>query len=138
MPLYVNRCACWYQWSAVCLVTVGLTCSACGSNGLTAPDAIVANQSGSASLFQDGSATITGSIYEMTVDGIVPISDAVIEVIDESASMQRERSDADGFYTVSIRRGNVAITASRDGYKPKTWRLTLLDDITLNFSLSPF
>ena len=138
MALPLNRYVCWYQWSAVCLVTVGLACSACGSNGLTAPDAIVANQSGSASLFQDGFATIAGSIYEMTSGGIVPISDAVIEVTDESASIQRERSDADGFYAVSTRRGNVAITASRDGYKSKTWRLTLLDDVTLNFSLSPF
>ena len=137
MALHLDRYVRWYRWSAICLVTVGLACPACGSYGPTAADAIAANQSGSASLVQAGFATIAGSIYELTADGTAPISDAIIEVTDESASIQRERSGDDGSYTVSTRRGNVTITASRDGYKSKTWRLTLLDDLTLNFGLSP-
>lgn len=69
--------------------------------------------------------------------GDPPIPDAVISVTDADGSIKTVSSDENGFYQILVRPGDVSITASKEGYEARTWQLTLLKDLVLNFGLIP-
>ena len=112
---------------ALSVLTVAL--AACGG-GLSAPSAI---QQPSAPAIEV--AVITGHVYANAV-GHLPIASARVEVNAADGSSTSVASDAAGAYRISVRRGSVTITASREGYEAKQWQFDLLNDTVLNFSLN--
>jgi carboxypeptidase family protein len=82
--------------------------------------------------------TISGYVYFQHPSGGEPLlANAVISVQDVDGSPRMVLSNADGFYTISVRSGQVAITASKEGYEAKVSHFVLLNDTVLNFSLDP-
>jgi hypothetical protein len=80
-------------------------------------------------------AVISGQIYA-NAQGHAPIAASRVEVNEADGSSTSVASDADGAYRISVRRGSVTVTASREGYEAKQWQFDLLNDTVLNFSLS--
>jgi hypothetical protein len=80
-------------------------------------------------------AVISGQIYANAL-GHAPLAAARVEVNAADGSSTSVASDADGAYRISVRRGSVTITASREGYEAKQWQFDLLNDTVLNFSLN--
>lgn len=103
----------------------------CGGS-LTAPDAVPQRPSVSADL-----ATISGQVYDGSDPVYGPIAGALVKVTAGDGSGTVVTADEQGFYRASIVRGSVTITASKDGYEAKQWQFDLLNDVVLNFSLSP-
>jgi hypothetical protein len=81
-------------------------------------------------------AVISGQVYA-NGPGDSPIAAARVEVNEADGSSTSVASAADGAYRVSVRRGSVTVTASKEGYEAKQWQFDLLNDTVLNFSLSP-
>jgi hypothetical protein len=81
--------------------------------------------------------TIQGHVYARQDWGEPLLSGALILVRDADGFEMAEVTDADGFYQVSVRPGDVTISASREGYEEKAWTFALKDDTVLNFGLTP-
>lgn len=113
-----------------CLLTAALAASGCGGS-LTAPDAL------QQPVPPADVAAISGRIYASDGPIYPPIADALVEVNEADGTSATTVSDANGFYRISVRRGSVTITASKDGYEAMQWQFDLLNDTVLNFSLSP-
>jgi hypothetical protein len=87
---------------------------------------------------EDDLATVSGHIYLRDPVGAQPlVANALIWVQEADGSQRTALSNADGYYTVSVRPGSVSITASKEGYEAKVWHFMLLNDTVLNFSLTP-
>lgn len=114
------------------LAVLILTGSGCSSPSPVAPGA---TQQGSQPAAQF--AAISGQVYANVTWGNPPITDAIIRVTDADGSIKFIATDEQGFYKVLARPGDVSITASKEGYEARTWELTLLKDIVLNFGLAP-
>jgi FlaG/FlaF family flagellin (archaellin) len=117
----------FYYW----LLAAILGSFACGGS-LAAPSPIPQAAQPAADV-----ATISGRIYANDGSLYPPIRDALIEVNEADGTSGTVVTDAEGFYRISARRGSVTITASREGYEAKQWQFDLLNDMVLNFSLSP-
>jgi Carboxypeptidase regulatory-like domain len=115
-----------------CVVTVALVSSACGGS-ITAPDRIPQQFAAPT----DSRVTLSGQIYASVGPGDPPIADARLDVIDADGYRSTVPSDSSGFYRISVRRGSITVTASKEGYDAKQWRFDLLSDTVLNFSLDP-
>lgn len=114
------------------LVAFILLCSGCSSPSPIAPDS-KPQVSQPAAQF----ASISGQVYAKVTWGDPPIPDAVIEVAEADGTIRTVVTDDTGFYAISVRAGDVSITASKEGYEARTWQLTLLRDVVLNFGLAP-
>ena len=116
----------------IALLAVVLAVSGCGSPSPVAPTGTQQVAEAAAAL-----ATIRGQIFADVDWGDPAIADALVEVRKADGATTTVRSDEDGFYQVSVRSGIVSVTASKEGYEPKTWQLLLLDHAVLNFGLTP-
>src|SRR2546428_9313772 len=114
------------------LVALILAVSGCSSPSPVAPGTTRPVSEGAA-LF----ATISGQVYANVTWADPPIAEATIEVTAADGSIKTTLSDDNGLYTISVRGGNVSITASKDGYETKSWQLALVKDLVLNFGLAP-
>jgi hypothetical protein len=79
---------------------------------------------------------ISGRVYASAGPLYTAIGHAVVEVNEADGSSATVASDADGLYEISVQRGSITITASREGYEAKQWQFDLLNDMVLNFSLN--
>ena len=112
-------------------VLVTLAAFGCGGS-LTAPTAIEQRTEPAADI-----ATISGQIYSSVGPIYASIGSVEIDVNEADGSSRTVVTDSNGVYQISVRRGSVTITASKDGYEAKQWQFDLLNDVVLNFSLSP-
>ena len=81
--------------------------------------------------------TISGYIYVQSELGGEPAIPGVrVRAREEDGAQRTALTDAKGFYTLSVRWGNVSLAASKDGYEAKAWSFLLENDTVLNFSLS--
>jgi len=115
-----------------CLVALILITSGCSSRSPVAPTSSQQPAQPAAQF-----ASISGQVYANVSWGDPPIPEAVISVTEADGSIKTVGSDENGFYQVFVRPGDVSITASKEGYEARTWRLTLLKDLVLNFGLIP-
>jgi len=76
-------------------------------------------------------------VYANVTWGNPPIPDATIRVTEADGSITFVATDDHGVYKILARPGDISITASKEGYEARTWELTLLKDIVLNFGLAP-
>ena len=113
-----------------CVLILALAGSGCGGS-LAAPDPIQPRADATADLV-----TISGWVY-VTTPADTAISNAVVVVNEADGSSAAVVTNGDGFYRISVHRGSVTITASKEGYEAKQWQFDLLSDTVLNFSLSP-
>ena len=118
--------------SVIGVVALILTVSGCSSPSPVSPD--TPQQVPQPAV---PSATIRGQVYAKVTWGDPPIVEATIEVIEPDGSIRTALTDDNGFYSIPVRPGDVSITASKDGYEARTWQLTLLKDLVLNFGLAP-
>jgi ferric-dicitrate binding protein FerR (iron transport regulator) len=81
-------------------------------------------------------AVISGQIYTNAL-GHPPLAAARVEVNVADGSSTSVASNADGAYRITVRRGSVTVTASKEGYEAKQWQFDLLNDTVVNFSLTP-
>jgi hypothetical protein len=65
------------------------------------------------------------------------LSDVLITVEQADGSQSTTRTNAAGFYTVSVTRGVIAISAAKEGYQTNRSQFELSSDTVLNFSLVP-
>jgi ABC-type uncharacterized transport system auxiliary subunit len=115
-----------------CLATLILITSGCSSPSPAAPTTSPPVSQPAAQF-----ASISGQVYANVSWGDPPIPDANVTVTESDGSIKRVTSDENGFYLIFVRAGDVSITASKDGYEARTWQLTLLRDLVLNFGLMP-
>ena len=47
------------------------------------------------------------------------------------------QSNSSGQYALAVPRGTLTITASKEGYTPKSWQIDATANVVLNFSLAP-
>ena len=114
------------------LVTFILICSGCSSPSPIAPASALPVSQPAAQF-----ASISGQVYAKVTWGDPPIPDAVITVAEADGAIRTVVTDDSGFYAISVRAGDVSITASKEGYEARTWQLTLSRDVVLNFGLAP-
>jgi len=115
---------------AVALVAATLGCWGCGG-GVTAPDTMPSQAA------EVDRVTIRGQIYTSVGPEYPAIQNARIEVNEADGTNAIVTSIRDGSYLISVRRGSITITASKEGYEAKQWQFDLLSDLVLNFSLDP-
>src|SRR5262245_38431726 len=84
-------------------------------------------------------ATISGYVYQRPTAefGEPLLPDVLITIELADGSRCSTRTDGAGFYTVSVTRGIVAISAAKAGYQTNRSRFELSGDTVLNFSLTP-
>ena len=84
-------------------------------------------------------ASISGHVYQRPTAefGEPMLSDVLITVERADGSQYTTRTDAAGFYTVSVTRGIIAIIAAKEGYQTNRSQFELSRDTVLNFSLVP-
>lgn len=109
-----------------------LLCSGCSSPSPIAPGSPPQSSQPAAPF-----ASISGQVYAKVTWGDPPIPDAIIAVAETDGTIRTVVTDDNGFYAISVRAGDVSITASKEGYEARTWQLTLLKDVVLNFGLTP-
>ncbi|MGB2715653.1 MAG: carboxypeptidase-like regulatory domain-containing protein [Vicinamibacterales bacterium] len=82
--------------------------------------------------------TISGYIYqrETVQQGEPLLADALITVHHADGSESTVLSDADGFYTISVRPGSVSIMVSKNDYASQGSQFALVHNVVLNFSLT--
>ena len=115
-----------------CLTALILTASGCSSPSPVAPTTPPQVSQPAAQL-----ASISGQVYANVSWGDPPIPDAVITVTEADGSTKTVTSDENGLYVIFVRGGDVSVTAAKEGYEARTWQLTLLKDLVLNFGLIP-
>ena len=120
-------------WRCASLTAATLACCDCTAWITRGPDAIPL-----VSLGVVEHATISGWVYESSPAGDPALPDALVEVVQATDSRQdNEHVAADGSYRMSVQRGWVTITTSKEGYESTTWHFTVLQDTVLNFGLEP-
>ena len=82
-------------------------------------------------------ATIYGHVYQQPTAefGEPLLSDVVITIEGTDGSHRTTRTDAAGFYTLSVTRGIISISAEKGGYETNRSQFELTCDTVLNFSL---
>ena len=82
---------------------------------------------------------LSGHVYQRPTAefGEPLLADVLITVEQTDGSQYTTRTDADGFYTVSVTRGIVSISAAKTGYQTNRSQFELSRDTVLNFSLVP-
>jgi hypothetical protein len=83
--------------------------------------------------------TISGYVYQQETSefGEPKLTDVLITVSEGDRSPRTTRSDAVGFYTVSVRTGTISITAAKAGYGTRASSFDMSINMVLNFSLTP-
>ncbi len=83
--------------------------------------------------------TISGYVYEQETSafGEPKLANVLITVEQADRSPRTGRSDAVGFYTLSVRAGTISITASKAGYGTRASSFDMSISTVLNFSLAP-
>ena len=79
--------------------------------------------------------TVSGTVYVDATSSEQPLAGATVLVLTGGESRTATTS-ARGFYSLSIPTGDATITASKDGFVPKSWAVDVDGDVTLNFSLA--
>ena len=84
-------------------------------------------------------AKITGHVYQWPTAelGEPMLPDVLITIQQADGSHCTTRTNAAGFYTVSVTRGIISITAAKAGYQTNRSQFELSSDTVLNFSLVP-
>ena len=84
-------------------------------------------------------ATITGHVYQRPTAelGEPMLPDVLITIEEADGSRCTTRTNAAGFYTVSVTRGIISISATKAGYQTNRSQFELASDTVLNFSLVP-
>lgn len=84
--------------------------------------------------------SISGYVYaEGTVAAGEPaLADALIMVQDRERAPYSTTTNSAGFYTLSVRAGNVSITASKVGFATRETTFDIANSTVLNFSLAPW
>jgi hypothetical protein len=84
-------------------------------------------------------AKITGHVYQRPTAelGEPMLPDVLITIEQADGSHCTTRTNAAGFYTVSVTRGIVSISAAKAGYQTNRSQFELSSDTVLNFSLVP-
>jgi hypothetical protein len=84
-------------------------------------------------------ATIYGHVYRhpSAEFGEPMLSDVLITIEGADGSHRTTRTDAAGFYTLSVARGIISISAAKGGYETNRSLFELTCDTVLNFSLVP-
>ena len=84
-------------------------------------------------------AKITGHVYQWPTAelGEPMLPDVLITIQQADGSHCTARTNAAGFYTVSVTRGIISITAAKAGYQTNRSQFELSSDTVLNFSLVP-
>ena len=82
---------------------------------------------------------ISGHVYQRPTAqfGEPMLADVLITVEQTDGSQCTTRTDAAGFYTVSVTRGIISISAAKPGYETNRSQFELASDTVLNFSLVP-
>jgi hypothetical protein len=82
---------------------------------------------------------LTGHVYQRPTAefGEPMLSDVLITVEQADGSQSTTRTNAAGFYTVSVTRGIISISAAKEGYQTNRSQFELASDTVLNFSLVP-
>ena len=115
----------------VCLLATSLAGAGCGGS-LSAPTPVPPPTQPVSDM-----ATVSGSIYSSVGPEYLPIGNASVQVQQAGGPVVTVTSNAAGLYQVSVLRGSITITASKEGYEPRQWEFELLADTALNFSLTP-
>ena len=108
---------------------IAIASCGCGQS-ITAPDDVPPLSTAPAEF-----ATLTGRVYASVGPMYPVIGGAVIEINESDGASRTVVSGGDGTYRISLRRGSVTVTASKDGFEPKQWQFDLITDTALNFSL---
>jgi hypothetical protein len=84
-------------------------------------------------------ASVSGHVYQRPTAelGEPMLPDVLITIERADGSQCTTRTDAGGFYIVSVTRGTISISAAKAGYETKRWEFELSSDTVLNFSLAP-
>ena len=84
-------------------------------------------------------ARVTGYVYQRPTAefGEPMLSDVLITIEQADGSHPTTRTNAAGFYTVSVTRGIISITAAKEGFQTNRSQFELSRDTVLNFSLVP-
>lgn len=82
---------------------------------------------------------LSGHVYQRPTAefGEPLLSDVLITIEQTDGSQCTTRTDAAGFYTVSVTRGLISISAGKAGYQTNRSQFELSSDTVLNFSLVP-
>ena len=82
---------------------------------------------------------VSGHVYQRPTAewGEPMLADVLITVELADGSQCTTRTDAAGFYTVSVTRGIISISAAKEGYQTNRSQFELSSDTVLNFSLAP-
>jgi hypothetical protein len=124
---------------AVYLLAIVLANAGCEAASPVAPGIPDTLQNGTSI---DAAATVqmSGWVYANTTWADPPIADAFIEVRTSDGSATTTRSDATGYYELTVPRGTgvASVTTTKSGYLPTAHQVTLAKVHTvLNFFLSP-
>ena len=84
-------------------------------------------------------AQITGHVYQWPTAelGEPMLPDVLITIEQADGSQSTTRTNAAGFYTVSVTPGTISISAAKAGYRTNRSQFELASDTVLNFSLVP-
>jgi hypothetical protein len=82
---------------------------------------------------------VSGHVYQKPTAelGEPMLADVVITVELADGSHCTTRTNTAGFYTVSVTRGVISISAAKEGYQTNRSQFELSSDTVLNFSLVP-
>jgi hypothetical protein len=82
---------------------------------------------------------LSGHVYQRPTAelGEPLLSDVLITIEQTDGSHRTTRTNAAGFYTVSVSRGLISISAGKAGYQTNRSQFELSSDTVLNFSLVP-
>ena len=119
----------------LCVILTLLLAATAGCSDQTplTPDASATTTSGADS---DRTAKVYGRVYAQSDEAEHPIEDATVAVVSAVVSTSTQTGSS-GKYFVAVPRGMVSITASKDGFVPRTWTVDLSNDLALNFTLAP-
>ena len=118
----------------VYLLTSLMVASAACSNSTTSPSALRAEDVASVSIEKTGP-VVSGTVYVGSSAADHPLADANVIVV-SGGETRTTRTNASGYYSLSVPAGEGSITASKSGYSPKSWNLSVANDLVVNFSLS--
>jgi|SRR5689334_22690829 len=118
----------------VCLITSLLVASAACSNSTSAPLQPTESRDAASVSIEKNGPVISGTVYAGAT-GDQPLADANVVVVSGSDT-RTTRTNASGAYMLSVPTGEGTITASKPGYAPKAWLISVSNDVVVNFSLS--
>jgi hypothetical protein len=118
----------------VYLLTSLLVASAACSNTTTSPISPSNSEDSSSVSIQNNVPVISGTVYVGSATADHPLADANIIVVSGDET-RTTRTSATGRYSISVPEGEGTITASKSGYSPKSWDITVANDVVVNFSL---